>query len=65
MILTASSYVKVTLQEQGRSIKTRKTQLVRWGSVPVFDDVFVLTIPRELLTQISFLLVVIARGRLG
>jgi len=60
-----SSYVKVTLQEQGRNIKTRKTQLVRWGSVPVFDDVFVLTIPQELLSQISFLLVVIARGRLG
>lgn len=55
----------MTLQEQGRNIKTRKTQLVRWGSVPLFDDVFVLTVPRELLAQISFLLVVIARGRLG
>lgn len=51
--------------EQGRCIKSRKTRLVRWGSVPVYDDVFVVTIPKDLLSQIAFRLEVIARGRLG
>jgi len=51
--------------EQGRGIKSRKTRLVRWGSLPVFDDIFVVTIPFDLLRQISFNLEVIARGRLG
>jgi len=61
----ASTYVKVVLQEQGRNIKCRKTRLIRWGSVPIFDDVFVVTIPENLLSQISFALTIVARGRLG
>ncbi|CAG7732599.1 unnamed protein product [Allacma fusca] len=60
-----SSYVKVTLQERGKNMKSRKTRIVRWGSIPNYDDTFVVTLPYQLLSQISFMLMVIARGRLG
>jgi hypothetical protein len=63
--LLATTYVKVTLLEQGKSIKSRKTRLIRWGSLPNYDDTFVVTLPFDLLSQISFTLTLIARGRLG